>query len=186
MESGVHSSLHPNCHHQIVFAKINYLPPHEREIWHYEKANADLIRRSIDQFFWDIRLSNIDVTQKVHLFDQTIKNILYGFIPYETVTCDDRDPPWIKSKIKGFIQKKNIAKKCYFQNNKDIQLLRRSQRIQNLLTDTAEKSKEQFHSRILTKLMDPTASPKAYWSMLKTFLNNKKIPCIPPIYQIYY
>ena len=30
--------------------------------------------------------------------------------------------------------------------------------------------------------MDPTASPKAYWSILKTVLNNKKIPCIPPIY----
>ena len=30
--------------------------------------------------------------------------------------------------------------------------------------------------------MDPTISPKVYWSILKTFLNNKKIPCIPPIY----
>ena len=30
--------------------------------------------------------------------------------------------------------------------------------------------------------MDPTISPKAYWSILKTFLNNKKIRCIPPIY----
>ena len=30
--------------------------------------------------------------------------------------------------------------------------------------------------------MDPTISPKAYWSILKTFLNNKKIPCISPIY----
>ena len=30
--------------------------------------------------------------------------------------------------------------------------------------------------------MDPTASMKAYWSILKTILNNKKIPCIPPIY----
>ena len=60
MESGVHSSLHPNCHHQIVFAKINlkiyYPPPYEREIWHYEKANAE----------WDIRFDDIDVNQKVH------------------------------------------------------------------------------------------------------------------------
>ena len=24
-------------------------------------------------------------------------------------------------------------------------------------------------------------SPKSYWSILKTFLNNKKIPCIPPL-----
>ena len=30
--------------------------------------------------------------------------------------------------------------------------------------------------------MDPTTSPKAYWSILKTILNNKKKPCIPPIY----
>ena len=54
MESGVHSSLYPNCHHQIVFGKINlkicYPPPYEREIWHYEKEDADLICRSIDQF----------------------------------------------------------------------------------------------------------------------------------------
>ena len=30
--------------------------------------------------------------------------------------------------------------------------------------------------------MDPTISPKLYWSVLETFLNNKKMPCIPPIY----
>ena len=30
--------------------------------------------------------------------------------------------------------------------------------------------------------MDPTTSPKTYWSILKTVLNNKKIPCIQPIY----
>ena len=36
MESGVHSSLHPNCYHQITYAKFNlkihYPPPYEREI----------------------------------------------------------------------------------------------------------------------------------------------------------
>ena len=34
--------------------------------------------------------------------------------------------------------------------------------------------------------MDPTTSPKAYWSILKTVLDNKKIPCIPPIYHNIY
>ena len=118
IESGVHSSLHPNCHHQIVFANVNlkicYLPPYERELWRYEKANADLIRRSIHQFPWDDRFSNIDVNQKVHLFNQTIKTILYNFIPHDTVACDYRDPSWINSKIKSLIQEKNIAKKFYF------------------------------------------------------------------------
>ena len=118
----VYSSLHRNCHHQIVFAKINlkihYPPPGKREIWHYEKANADLIRRSIDQFPWDIRFAHIDVNQKVYLFNQTIKNILCNFIPHETVTCDDRDPPWITSKIKRLIRKRILQRSVLFKITK--------------------------------------------------------------------
>ena len=51
VESGVHPSLHPNCHHQIIFAKFNlkicYPPPYLREVWHYKEANPDLIKRAI-------------------------------------------------------------------------------------------------------------------------------------------
>ena len=50
-----------------------------------------------------------------------------------------------------------------FQNNEDIQLFRRFQNIQKLLNVTIEKSQEQYYTRILTKLMDPAATPKAYW-----------------------
>ena len=123
------------------------------------------------------------MNQKVYLFNQSIKNILGNLIPHETVICDDQDPPWMNSKIKGLIQEKNIAKRCCFQNRKNIHLFRRFQCFQNLLTATTEKSKEQFSSRISTKLMDPTIKPEGNkWSILKTFLNHKSIPCIPPIY----
>ena len=157
-------------------------PPYEREIWHYEKANANFIRRSVDQCSWNNRFSKIYLNQKVHFFNQFIKNILCNFIPHETVICDYRDPPRINSKIKSLIQKNNIAKKGYFQTNKNIPLTRRFQCIQKVLTATIEKSKEQFYSWISTKLMDPTTCPKVYWSILKTLLNNKKIRCIPPVY----
>ena len=30
--------------------------------------------------------------------------------------------------------------------------------------------------------MDPVTSVKTYWSVLKTLLNNKKIPCLPPLF----
>ena len=68
MESGIHSSLHSNCHHQIVFAKFNlsifYPPPYERTVWYYERANTELIRRAIDQFDWLRALSNLNVDEK--------------------------------------------------------------------------------------------------------------------------
>ena len=42
MGSGVHTSLHVNCHHQIIYAKfklqIYYPPPYERVDWHYKHA----------------------------------------------------------------------------------------------------------------------------------------------------
>ena len=54
MESGVHSSLHQNCHNQLIYAKNNlkvfYPPPYEREIWHYQPVNVDLIQQAIEQF----------------------------------------------------------------------------------------------------------------------------------------
>ena len=103
-----------------------------------------------------------------------IKNIISNFKSYETIVCNNRDHPWINSKIKTLIAEKNITKKCCFPNNSDIQLFRRFQSLQNLLNVTTEKSKQQLYTRISNKLMDPATSPKAYWSILKTFLNNKK------------
>ena len=99
------------CHHQIVFAKFNlkifHPPPYECEIWHY---STDLIRRSVHEFSWENRFSNIDLNQKVYLFNETINNILSNFIPHETIVCDDHDPPWINSKIKNLIAEKILLR----------------------------------------------------------------------------
>ena len=63
--SGVHSSLHLNCHHQIIFAKCNlhivYSPPYLCEIWHCREANTRLIRRAIKEFNWERAFSNTNV-----------------------------------------------------------------------------------------------------------------------------
>ena len=46
-ESGIRSTLHSNCHHQIIYSKLNskteYPPPHTNEIWDYGNAETDLI-----------------------------------------------------------------------------------------------------------------------------------------------
>ena len=46
IESGVHPFLHPNCHHQIIFAKrnlkIEYSSLYECLIWDYKNAYEQL------------------------------------------------------------------------------------------------------------------------------------------------
>ena len=74
MESGVHSSLHPNCRHQIVFArfvlKMFHPPPYRHEIWHYNKANIDLIPRSIHQFWKADFLIQMQIKKCFYLMKQ--------------------------------------------------------------------------------------------------------------------
>ena len=49
--SGVHSSLHPRFHHQIVFAKFDltlyYLLPYKRRVWDYEYASTAQIKNAL-------------------------------------------------------------------------------------------------------------------------------------------
>ena len=54
-----------------------------------------------------MRFKNIDVDEKVNLFNNTIKKIILNNLPHETITCDDRDPPWINKNIKKLIHEKN-------------------------------------------------------------------------------
>ena len=103
-----------------MYGKIYYLPPYERDIRHYQKVNIENIRKATDQFPWMMRFTNVDVNEKVNLFSKTIKSIIRNCIPHETVTCDDRDPPWVNSDIKELIPKKNQAYKSYRQNKKKI------------------------------------------------------------------
>ena len=62
VESGTQPSLYPYCHHQIIYAKFNlevlYQPPYTREVRHYQNSNADLIRRSINEFGWERAFAN--------------------------------------------------------------------------------------------------------------------------------
>ena len=111
----------------------------------------------------------------------TIKNILSNYIPHETITCDDRGPPWINKNIKQLILEKNQAYKSYLRSNKSLQFLNQFQFLQTKLNYLIEESKEKYYVRLSKQLLHPQTSPKSYWSILKTFVNKKKIPCIPPL-----
>ena len=56
LETGVHPTLHRQCHHHVVFAKItahNLTPPsYKRKLWYYDRANIPAIKKSIELYNW--------------------------------------------------------------------------------------------------------------------------------------
>ena len=81
------------------------------------------------------------------------------------------------------LQEKNNVYKTYRNiiNNNNIQYLRRLKLLQDLHNKT-KVSKSNYYSRITYKLTHMQKNTKAYWAFLKRFLNNKKVPLIPPLF----
>ena len=72
------------------------------------KSQCRSIERAIKDFDWENKLSLIDINDQVVLFNETIVNIISNFIPNETMTLDDRDPPCFNKNIKNMINYKNV------------------------------------------------------------------------------
>ena len=53
--------------------------------------------------------------------------------------------------------------------------------MQDALRENIENFKQNYYSKLSRKLTTNRINPKCYWSILKSFLNSKKIPCIPPL-----
>ena len=79
-----------------------------RLVWHYQQANTDIIKQTIELFDWEKGLSNLDVNKQVSVFDKTIMNIFENFVLHETFTCNDKDPPWMNKQIKTLAEKRSF------------------------------------------------------------------------------
>ena len=66
------------------------------------ETNTNHIKRAINESPLDRSLANLDINNKVYLFNEKI-NILSNFFPHETITLDDIDPTWINSKVKHLV-----------------------------------------------------------------------------------
>ena len=123
INSGVHPSLHENCHHQIIFAKINlkvyYPPPYKRQVWDYKKANIDAINLAIKSFNWEKAFNGKDINSQVKLFNETLLNIFSNFIPNKIKTFRDSDPPWINDDIKSKIKLKHKLYHRYLRHKRN-------------------------------------------------------------------
>ena len=185
IDSGVHPSLHPNCHHQIIYAnfdlKIIYPPPYERHVWNYDHANTDSIEKSLKLFDWHGVFNGKTIDEKVNVLTDTILNIMSNYVPNETITIDDKDPPWINKIIKGLIQSEKRFYQNFLKRNNSDMLLIKLKDMQNPIRLELEKAKSKYYAKLAKKLSSKKINPKYYWSILKSFINGKKIPCIPPI-----
>ena len=93
------------------------------QVWHYQEADTELIRRAIDLLDWKNDFQNTSGDEKVVIFSKTILSIFHNFIPHETLLVDDKDPQWLTINTKNLVNEKNTVFKHYHQSSNNLQIL---------------------------------------------------------------
>ena len=157
---------------------ISFPPPYFRKIWHYRKAKTDLIRKAISNFNWGKAFYTTNATKKLYIFHKIILNVLSNYIPHETLTYNDKDPPRFNFRIESLLQDKNKPYKDCRRSNTNAQSLNKLNHFQEQLSLLINRSKQNCCARMTKNVTNVSKKFKAYWSLLRRLLNNKKIPLI--------
>ena len=111
--------------------------------------------------------------------NETILNVFRNYVPNKYITTDDKDPVWMNETIKSKIKARNKLYKQYVENGRfesDFIITEASiAEINDLITS----AKDLYYNNFAKRLNNPSLQAKTYWSILKTFYNDKKNPIIP-------
>ena len=88
----------------------------------------------------------------------------------------------MNSFIKNLIRAEGNFYKIFVRRSNNLHHLCAFKNLQNLLHQAIPTAKQNCVSKIAQRLGDPNTSSKCHWSLFKTLLNRKKIPCILPLF----
>ena len=152
-------------------------------MWDYKNADTRSIRRSLSSVNWVRCIQHRNFNNQVEFLTDSILNTFSNFCPNKTITCRHKDAPWMTSEIKQKLKEKTQIYRKYVKNKYDVGF---KQLLNNKMIETSNligNAKEKYYKNEGNKLLDPTLGPKKYWSILNSFLGNKKMPTIPPLFE---
>ena len=188
LNSGTRPSLDSKCHHQIVHCKISYKipppPPYERKIWHYDRANVEALKRSMNNYPWlqQLRL-NADPNWQVKTFHEVFMNVISNFVPNEIRKITPRDPPWISKSLKTLLRKKNRLFEHYKKHGYRDEDKVRLEIFRTECQQAVQAAKATYLTNMGVKLTNPNTTSKNYWKIIHKVMNKSRAPKIPPILQ---
>ena len=104
-----------------------------------------------------------------------------NYCPLKAIICNDKDPLWLMDRIKTLIGEKSALYKSFPKNNKFKFMFNCLAFLNHKIEEMIIWSKEKYYSILGLRLNNPRAHCKIYWSLLKTLVNGRRVPLIPPI-----
>ena len=119
----------------------------------------------------------------VLVFTDTLLNILSKHIISKIITCNDKDSPWITSKVKTVIRRNSRVYRKWLKRGRNPTGHYHVREVQNATNKLIRDAEWCFYEKLVDKLSDPETGQKDFWTAFKRISNKKKLTNIPPIFE---
>ena len=172
--------------HKAIYATTKFKLPREksykRKVYLYDRANWEDMKLDLQNTEWEniFREANIDDMAKK--WTEKYLEVIHRHIPTKIVRIDQNDAPWMSTKVKKYIKKRNRA----YRKAKSTNQVKDWDKFKGLRNTTAAMIEEAkaSHTRKLEDKINRSCSSndKIWWKLVKQFLNKKgSSRRIPPL-----
>ena len=143
----------------------------KRKIFLYDKADYESYRNLLSVVDWDGIFRNDDIDIITNTITNTILDAANKTIPNRYITVKKDNPPWITTKIKKYIRRKNrIHKKAKKTNT--IGQWEKCRKIRNKCNKLILNAKQSYFDKISEKINTETNGSKNWWNLVKSLLHS--------------
>ena len=154
---------------------------YKRKVWNYRAAKVYLIRDQLDNVNWNDLFHNLNVNEMCILFTDVFLGVMSINISNKTITCNDKDAPWITTSLKTAIERNSRVYRKWVQRGRNPTEHQNACDVQNSTNKFIKQAKQTYFTSLGKKLSDPNTGQKSFWTVYKRIINSKKQTNIPPL-----
>ena len=173
-----------NCDHSFIFAKMSIFLSkqkcYKRSVWNYQNINEEALNLALSNFELDESLVSNNVNILYNNWFLTFQQIVEKHIHRKTVVIRPHDKPWMNSKVRKAIRKRNRLLKNHSRLKTSASW--EKYRVQRNYTTTLIRSnKALYYVNLNNKLQEPEVSSKKWWGIVKSLYGQKMRETVPTL-----
>ena len=107
-----------NCDHSVIFANMNIFAyrsrSYKRQVWNFRNVDTTNVNGELSELDWISLCENIkDIDEIYSRWYGYFRLIVEKYIPLKTVTIRAKDKPWMDSKVRPSIKRRDRLLRCH-------------------------------------------------------------------------
>ena len=174
-----------NCDHSVIFASMNLFThrsrSYKRQVWNFNNVNITDLNWDLSQLDWFSLCENsTDIDVIYSCWYSYLRSVIEKYIPLKTVTIRPNDKPWMDSKVRLAIRRRDRLLRIH--NLRPSPVTWESYRAQcNIVTSLIRFAKKSFYESANRELSKPDINRKKWWSIVNRVCGRENSSSIPPI-----